>query len=50
GDLYTPFASPADDELALNSAKQLDIVVWEKHRETLLFGSLDGHTNIEGLH
>ncbi|KAJ7760628.1 transcription factor Tfb2 [Mycena maculata] len=49
GYLYTAFTSPADYELVLNYAKQLDVVVWENAAKRCFFGSLDGHANIKGF-
>ncbi|KAJ7650868.1 transcription factor Tfb2-domain-containing protein [Roridomyces roridus] len=49
GYLYTAFTSPADYELVLNYAKQLDVVVWENAGKRCFFGTLDGHANIKGF-
>ncbi|KAJ6596034.1 transcription factor Tfb2-domain-containing protein [Mycena sp. CBHHK59/15] len=49
GYLYTAFTSPADYELVLNYAKQLDVVLWENAAKRCFFGSLDGHANIKGF-
>ncbi|KAJ7207024.1 transcription factor Tfb2 [Mycena rebaudengoi] len=49
GYLYTAFTSPADYELVLNYAKQLDVVLWENAAKRCFFGSLDGHPNIKGF-
>ncbi|KAJ7036826.1 transcription factor Tfb2-domain-containing protein [Mycena alexandri] len=49
GYLYTAFTSPADYELVLNYAKQLDVVLWENAVKRCFFGTLDGHANIKGF-
>ncbi|CAK5281361.1 unnamed protein product [Mycena citricolor] len=49
GYLYTAFTSPADYELVLNYAKQIDVVLWENATKRCFFASLDGHASIRGF-
>ncbi|KAJ7671445.1 transcription factor Tfb2 [Mycena polygramma] len=49
GYLYTAFTSPADYELVLNYAKQLEVVLWENAAKRCFFGTLDGHANIKSF-
>ncbi|KAJ7352276.1 transcription factor Tfb2-domain-containing protein [Mycena albidolilacea] len=49
GYLYTAFTSPADYELVLNYARQLEVVLWENAAKRCFFGSLDGHANIKNF-
>jgi hypothetical protein len=49
GYLYTAFTSPADYELVLNYARQLEVVLWENAAKRCFFGTLDGHANIKNF-
>jgi transcription initiation factor TFIIH subunit 4 len=49
GYLYTAFTSPADYELVLNYARQLEVVLWENAAKRCFFRSLDGHANIKNF-
>ncbi|KAJ7220293.1 transcription factor Tfb2 [Mycena pura] len=49
GFLYTAFASPADYQLVLNYAKQLDVVVWESGAKRCFFATAEGHAHIKGF-
>ncbi|KAK7032744.1 RNA polymerase II transcription factor B subunit 2 [Favolaschia claudopus] len=49
GYLYTAFTSPADYELVLNYARQLQVVLWENAAKRCFFATLDGHANIKNF-